>query len=168
MTPSSDSPRRAASRRLILGWSGAGLAAAIAGILGWRRAQDFILGTPPRQAAAPAPERPADKLPRPPAHNVISREAFVPYLETEFALESGALSTTPIKLVDVSPATTLRSKTAEFTAFSLLFAAPKKFAVESKVYRLVQPQMGAMDLFLSPVGGSKEHVHLEAAVSQRV
>lgn len=168
MTPSSDSPRRATTRRSILRWSGVGIIATVTGFFGWRRAQDFMRTAMPRKETAASGPPQGEKLPSayPPAG--ISREAFVPYLESEFRLEAGPLTTKNIKLVDVSAAQKLRSKTAEFTAFSLLFAAPKKFEAESRVYHLVHEQMGAMDLFLSPVGRSKEHVHLEAVFSQRV
>lgn len=98
----------------------------------------------------------------------MSREAFVPYLDSEFALKTNALSNQKITLVEVSASQSLHSETAEFTAFSLLFAAPKKFEVEGGVYSLSHEQMGVMGFFLSPVGDGKNRTLLEACFTQRV
>ena len=120
----------------------------------------------PLSSAAHAPESLPDSLPSetPPQAGVTLREEFLPHLKSVFHLDSGPRCT----LVEVGTAQKLVSSTAEFTAFSLLFSAPNDFAASSKIYHLTHPQMGPLDLFLSPVGRTKEHVHLEAIFSQRI
>jgi len=95
---------------------------------------------------------------------VILREDFLPHLKSVFLLDSGTRCT----LAEVSAARKIVSPNSEFTSFALLFATPSGFVAESKIYHLTHPQMGPMELFLSPVGRSAEHVHLEAVCSQRV
>jgi hypothetical protein len=168
MRASSNADRQATTRRSILRWSGIGAVATITGIFGWRKAQESIRAARPQKATDVASVPQGEKLPPPPPTVAMSREAFVPHLDSEFVLQTDALSTKKITLIEVSAPQTLHSKTAEFTAFSLLFAAPKKFETESRVYRLIHEQMGAMDLFLSPVGDGKKRVLLEACFTQRV
>ena len=120
----------------------------------------------PLSSAAHAPESLPDSLPSetPPQAGVTLREEFLPHLKSVFHLDSGPRCT----LVEVGTARKLVSPTAEFTSFALLFSAPNDFAASSKIYHLTHPQMGPLDLFLSPVGRTKEHVHLEAIFSQRI
>ena len=99
-----------------------------------------------------------------PSAGGIRREDFLPHLKSAFQLDSGTRCT----LVEVGAARKIVSPTAEFTSFSLLFAAPGEFAADSKIYHLTHGQMAAIKFFLSPVGRSKERVYLEAVCSQRV
>ena len=92
------------------------------------------------------------------------REDFLPHLKSVFRLDSSTNCT----LVDVGAAQKLVSPTAEFTSFSLLFTAPAEFVAESRICQLTHGKMEPLDLFLSPVGRSKEHVFLEAIYSQRI
>jgi hypothetical protein len=74
----------------------------------------------------------------------------------------------PCTLADVGAAGKLVGATAEFTSFSLLFAAPAGFTMESGIHRLTHRKMGELELFLSPIGLSDEVTHLEAVFTQRV
>lgn len=170
MDPSPDTSTSSLSRRRILGWGGAGVIGGIAGYWSLRHLPDksVIEASAVRtcSSAAQAPESLPDSLPAeiPSQAGVTLREDFLPHLKSVFELDSGPRCT----LVEVGTAQNLVSPTAEFTAFSLLFNAPNDFAASSKIYHLTHPQMGPLDLFLSPVGRTKQGVSLEAIFSQRI
>lgn len=46
--------------------------------------------------------------------------------------------------------------------FSLTFAAPPEPTLPQRIYRLEHPQLGAMDIFLVPVGRTATGLHYEA------
>ena len=153
------------TRRRILGWGSAGTIGGIACYLGWPRPESGSVTEvkqPLPKASATTPE-PQPSAP-PTVSGGIRRDDFLPHLKSTFQLDSGNRCT----LVEVSAAMETASATASFTSFSLLFAAPADSPVESRVHQLTHPQMGTLDLFISPVGQSKEHVYLEAVCSQRV
>lgn len=142
----------------------------LAGYWGWpRQTSGPVAGTTPA-TAKPLVANPPESLPDSLASTTpaqaagIRREDFLPHLKSTFQLDSGTRCT----LVEVGPAKNMVGPSAEFTSFSLLFTAPNDFAAESKIHHLTHGQMGAMDLLLSPVGRSKEQVHLEAVFSQLV
>jgi hypothetical protein len=171
MTPISDSTS-SCTRRRILGWGGAGVIGGLTGYWCWPRHEGgpVTAGTPASANANPLAVQPPESLTdsppseSPPHAGGFHREDFLPHLKSAFQLDSGTRCT----LVEVSAAQKMVSPTAAFTSFSLLFTAPGDTATESKIHHLTHGQLGAMDLFLSPVGRSKEQVHLEAVYSQRV
>jgi hypothetical protein len=103
-----------------------------------------------------------------PAEILKGRDVFLPHVESEFRLEYGPLSFAQCKLIEVGALQTMHTPKADFTSYSLLFTASKDFVPESRMYRLNHEILGTMDLFLSPIGKSKECVFLEAIISQRV
>lgn len=170
MAPTPDSPTIPFTRRRVLGWGGAGVIGGLAGYWGWQHPPTETAIEAPAASARPLAANPPESLADsssagalPPADGIL-REDFLPHLKSAFQLDSGTRCT----LVEVGPAQKLVSPTAGFTSFSLLFTAPIDFAAESKIYHLTHGRMIAIDLFLSPVGRSKEHLHLEAVCSQRV
>jgi hypothetical protein len=92
----------------------------------------------------------------------MRRADFLPHLQSSFRLATGVDCT----LVEVGAAENHVTSVGQFTAFTLLFKAPLGSAVSSEVHSLQHAQMGAMNLFLSSVGRTTEH--LEAVFSQRV
>jgi hypothetical protein len=98
----------------------------------------------------------------------MSRESFLPHLGSEFDIESDPGTVTIGRLIDVSPATRLTAPHASFTSFSLTFAVPRAFPAESRVHVVRHPELGTMDLFLSPVGRPAREVHLEAVFNHAV
>lgn len=170
--PSGPSPKR----RFILAGIGAGIGATMAAIF-WRRPSGFVpYKTPgkldvPRHAAVPQPEMPmgsrsGDYLPGAP----MTREWFLPHLNSEFQMSAEILSVTPVKLIEVSPAMALQDKDhhVSYTAFSLVFKGPQYMRQESGVFHLRHPELGKMDVFLSPVGRYKDQVRYEAVFSRRI
>lgn len=164
----SQDPAHFCTRRRILGWGGVGVISGFAGYWSWLRhpSESAVRATSiPSIATAPSPvDAPLESPASATTTGGIHREEFLPHLKSLFQLDSHSRCT----LVEVSAAQKIFSPTAEFTAFSLLFVAPGDFAAESKTYRLTHSHLGPLDLFISPVGRSKDQVHLEAICSQRV
>jgi hypothetical protein len=101
-----------------------------------------------------------------PALNPMSRERFLPHLSSEFRIESDSQTATTGRLVEVTPATVIAGPAATFSSFSLLFVVPGGFAAESKVHVVRHAELGAMELFLSPVGKPGVEAYLEAVITQ--
>jgi hypothetical protein len=88
---------------------------------------------------------------------------FVPHLHQKFRMEAGAAEPIEVELVEV---TELGLRTAPPGAprqpFSLLFRGPKNLRIPQKIYRLEHEQLGAMELFLVPLGPDVEGTRYEA------
>ena len=103
-----------------------------------------------------------------PGGGELGRDAFLPHLHSKFQLSTAAGPATVCQLDAVSAAHTLVGPGTRFTVFSLVFTAAADFPAVSQIYHLTHEQLGALDLFLSPVGQAAECVHLEAVFSQRI
>lgn len=172
MTSSPDSPQVSGTRRRIVAWGGVGVLATFAGYLSWPRQ-----GKGSGQAVNKATVKPStgnsgqtlsDPVEPAPLAVISGRDVFLPHVESEFRLEYGPLSFAKCKLIEVGVLQTMHAPKADFTSYSLLFTASKDFVPESRMYRLNHEVLGKMDLFLSPIGNSKDRVFLEAIISQRV
>ncbi|MES2441063.1 MAG: hypothetical protein V4584_18515 [Verrucomicrobiota bacterium] len=156
------------TRRRILGWSGAGALGGIACYLGWPENGATLpvseKNSPTTSPASQSPEAPVTPD-APSLSGMMRRDDFVPHVTSEFRLESAGTS---CKLVEVGEEQKTAAPAAEFVSFSLLFSAPRECVVESQVHQLTHGTLGTLQLFLSPVGNSKEHVYLEAVCSRRV
>lgn len=158
------------TRRRILAWTGAGALGGIACYLGWPKGP----GTPttaghttPHRPATSSAEAPAPDLHEIPASATAAlpgREDFLPHLKSAFRLDDG----TDCTLTEVGASQTQTAPSATFTSFSLIFTAPVRSDSDGRIHQVTHPELGTLDLFLSPVGHSKEHTYLEAVFSQRV
>ncbi|MEO5714172.1 MAG: hypothetical protein ABIT37_11850 [Luteolibacter sp.] len=167
--PTQESSNHSFTRRRILGLGGAGAVGGLACYLGWQGRET------PQTAAVSAPRReaPATQVEIPEtaqsaaahATGALRRDDFLPHLNSQFRLGSAGET---CKLVEVGAAQKFMGTTAEFVSFSLLFAAPAGFVAESRIHPLGHAKLETMELFISPVGHSKEHVYLEAVCCQRV
>ena len=155
------------TRRRVLGWGSAGVIGGLASYWGWPHGPSdaVIAAAKPRPTSTP-PEIQYDSPPSEILLPVsgICREDFLPHLKSVFHLDA----TTRCTLIEVGDTQKLVSSTAEFTSFSLLFAASATFVPDSKIYQLSHRHLRSMEFFLSPVGRSKDQMHLEAVISQRV
>ena len=167
MTPSSPSSADS-TRRQVLIWGGVGVAASFAGYLSipedWK--------APEKTSAAPAkpvPVASAEDLGPAPAPTAFDREIFVPHLNSNFTLQQSAVSTAACELVEVSPATEMKTQKGTFVSFSLVFAAPNHhFLINGGTCRVKHPELAEMEFFLSPVGNGKKKHLIEACFTQRV
>jgi len=168
MNSLSESEPSSCTRRRILGWGGFGIMGALAGYLGLRT------NTPSKATANRAnsagPTNATQTVPgeAPAAIGGSRRDDFLPHLHSQFRLHSHDIGESVCELVEIGPPQRLVAKTGEFTSFSMLFAAPAGFAADSVIYQVSHPALGEMEMFLSPVGHSKERVTLEAVFSERV
>ncbi len=163
-----DSSNRSHTRRRVLGWGSAGVIGGFASYWGWPHepSESVIQAAAKPRAAGNPPDAPFDSPSAEISVSVggICREDFLPHLKSAFQLDASTRGT----LIEVGAPQKLVSPTAEFTSFSLLFAAPATFVPDSRIYQLTHRQLGSMELFLSPVGRSTQQMHLEAVISQRV
>lgn len=162
-------------RRLVVIGLGSGVLATLALKLGWWRAQ------PEGVASIPAPARPSgtrhtdartatDPQPVAKAPEPMTREWFLPHVQSKFDADMENVGRLPLELVQVSAATTLvdREHHVKYNSFTLLFRGPKDMPEESKVFRLRHKALGSLDLFLSTVGRHKDRVEYEAVFSCKV
>jgi hypothetical protein len=88
---------------------------------------------------------------------------FSPYLHQTFRMIVGAAEPVELELIEVI---VLGRQTAPPGAlrrpFSLTFRGPKDLRVPQRIYRLEHEQMGAMELFLVPLGPDAEGMRYEA------
>ena len=98
----------------------------------------------------------------------MSREAFLPHLRSEFERATAGGVAVACRLIEVGAAEELSGPAGRFTSFALLFAAPKGFDGESRIYQVRHARMGSMELFMSPVGKCDKEVRMEAVFSQRI
>jgi hypothetical protein len=173
--PSPEQPPRVdRKRRIVLGWSGVGIVTFLAGLLGWRTAQrsgDPAISSATSRRAPQDPNRTPDDLassrtPEPPLIDP-TREKFLPHLGSEFQVDVNGVAR-DCKLIEISPANTLRAPKATYTAFTLLFEAHAAYKFESQIYKIKHATLGTMEIFLSPVGDTKKKAYLEAAFTHRV
>jgi hypothetical protein len=167
--PTHDRSNLILTRRRILGIGSAGAVGGLACYLGWPsgKISQTAAVVAPRQGFSVAPADIPETSPSEPAlvPGALRRDDFLPHLNTRFQL--GTAGDTCM-LIEVGDARKLVSPTAEYVSFSLLFAAPAGSAIDGVTQLLRHPKLDTMELFISPVGQSKEHVHLEAICCQRI
>jgi hypothetical protein len=149
------------SRRQLIAWSGAAAATGLAAYLGWPAGEKTVES----HASAPAQkaderQKPAEAAPLP--AGPFNRDLFVPHLGSEFTFKQNAVASAACKLVEVSPATVMKTTKSTFVAFTLLFEAPKAFLKEGGTCHVSHPQLSEMDFHLTPIGDGKKKHLLEA------
>lgn len=158
------------SRRNFLIWGG--LATAALGLGTWFRrrpdhAPEHGSSLTKTAASTESPEQAitldAEAIPAP------NHEVYSPLLNTEFTVEFPETASVRIRLVEVTPTTTITSPKAKYQCFSLFFEASEGTAGEGQIARVSHPKLQPLDLFLAPVGRSKNGtILLEAAFTERV
>lgn len=154
------------TRRQILGWSGFGIFVGAAGYLGFPSGAQTTIASQPAGPKASPPQSPVN-LPSQTSAGVLDRETFLPFLNSEFTLKPNPHHTADYKLVQVSPATVMKTEKGNFAAFTLLFKADSPFIATSSICHVSHPQLTDMEIFLAPVGDGKKHHLLEACFTLR-
>ncbi|HEY8962713.1 MAG TPA: hypothetical protein VIM57_10965 [Luteolibacter sp.] len=154
-------------RRMMLTGLGAGVCAAMVGVLRWPGIEAETETAPAGTSTKPL-SQPAGEPSSPPLDTAVeplliparmSREWFLPHLRSDFAVDSHS----PLRLVEISMASDLRNGAISYTAFTLLFEGPANCGTPEGIHRLRHETLGDMDLFLSPVGRSTARACYEAA-----
>lgn len=158
------------TRRKILSWGGAGVVAGAAAYFGLSNKTPRGTESPASKATSPTPAesagtRTGERIV--PGATAISRDSFLPYLNTEFTLEREGEGRANCKLIQISPASNLRAPMGSFIAFSLLFAGQQDFLTAGGTCRVTHPHLDPMDFALFPVGDGKKQCILEACFTQR-
>jgi hypothetical protein len=84
----------------------------------------------------------------------LTADDFAPHLRERFALSPTADSAFDVELIEVSG--------AGARPFSLVFRGPGEPVLPQRIYRLEHPALGALDLFLVPIGRQPDGLRYEA------
>lgn len=85
------------------------------------------------------------------------KDTFEPHLNTTFRVSLGATRAPDLELIEVSD---LRIKNPK--NFSLLFRGPNDLYLPQQSYTFEHEQIGAFDLFITPVGRDEDGTYFEA------
>lgn len=161
------------SRRQMLVFGGMTLAAGGAVAVGW-----LSVDRAPRVAEAPAPLPPDPGTKRPPRMEIervrrpgeLSRELFVPHLNSTFVVKTPEGIALDCKLIEVSPSVTQETPKGDFLSYSLLFEAERGDFKDGCLCEIKHDGLKEKDveLFLAPVGRPQRGLLLEASISHRI
>lgn len=87
---------------------------------------------------------------------------FVPHLHTRFFLAVDDATTFPMELVEAAESRFNPGVEGRRQPFSTVFLGPGDVVLPQGIYRLTHPEMGALDLFLVPIGVDASGVRYEA------
>ncbi|MEK6302345.1 MAG: twin-arginine translocation signal domain-containing protein [Acidobacteriota bacterium] len=100
----------------------------------------------------------------------LSEESFSRHINTNFRIFTSPLTAINLELIKVSrrdsPSSEKPAKTPEVDCFSVVFRGPRKLALESRTYRVEHGQMGAFDLFITPVDDHKKQRRYQAVFNR--
>ena len=148
------------SRRHVIAWSGAAAATGLAAYFGWPSDETPTVATAASSKIKAATQKPAEVAPVP--AGPINRDLFLPHLGSEFTVKHNAVSTAACKLVEVSPASVMKTEKGTFVAFALVFEAHEAFLKDGGTCHVSHPQLSEMDFHLTPIGNGKKKHLLEA------
>jgi len=89
---------------------------------------------------------------------------FAPHAGSKFAMQGGNSGTAEVELESVKDL----GSSARHIQFSLIFLGPEEAPVAQGIYRLDHPALGALDLFLVPIGKDQSGVRYEAIVNRSI
>lgn len=88
----------------------------------------------------------------------FNRDMFVETKGSQFKLTAGGGQTVDIELIEISDL-----KESQYQqSFSLLFLLPETYTAEQGLFDIEHEQLGAMQLFLAPVGIDNGRLQMEA------
>ncbi|PYT00796.1 MAG: hypothetical protein DMF63_05680 [Acidobacteria bacterium] len=89
---------------------------------------------------------------------MVDRDNFAEVLGSKFTLKASGEQSVDIELTEVSA---LKERPGN-SSFSLIFTVPESYRVEQGLFDLEHSTLGAMQLFLVPVGIKKARQELQA------
>jgi len=92
---------------------------------------------------------------------LLTRNSFAPLLNTQFQIERGGDSV----MVELTEVSELRSS-PHHESFSLVFRGPSDAFLSQSMYRLHHNGLGAVDLFLVPIGRDTHGLYYESVISR--
>ncbi len=96
--------------------------------------------------------------------DVVTAETFTPYVGSMFSVQLDAATTFPIELVSVVALSvhTAPNIPNPRMPFSLLFRGNHTPLLPQQIYHIVHDALGALDIFLVPIGPDQQGMQYEA------
>lgn len=94
----------------------------------------------------------------------LTFELFAPHLESPFQVADGAGNAATFELVEAAD----HGSTPRHVAFSLVFRGPPDRFAPQGTYRFAHEGIGALDLFIVPVGRDDRGLYYEACFNRVV
>ena len=93
----------------------------------------------------------------------LGKNDFDPHVGEQFQLELGGDQTLPLELVSCDPLSSDTADSATRTPFSLIFrSAGERRHAEQQIYTVRHAELGAMEIFLVPIGPDEHGMRYEA------
>src|SRR5215470_19230962 len=92
----------------------------------------------------------------------FTMEMFAPQAGSKFTMDCGNTGAVELTLDSVSDL----GSSARHIQFSMVFSGPQNAPLKQGIYRLEHSELGALDLFLVPIGSDKNGVQYEAIVNR--
>jgi hypothetical protein len=89
---------------------------------------------------------------------LLTKEAFAENLNTKFRIPMQSSSAAELELIEVVEA----RSTSRQQQFSVFFRGPLEYLLPQATYHMEHEKMGAMDLFIVPVGREQDGFRYEA------
>ena len=102
--------------------------------------------------------------------NSLTEETLSGYLNTRFQVHTSSARAINLELIKVEgwqPTSAAKSaNAANLECFSALFRGPRRKALESGTYKITHDQLGAFELFITPVNDHKKEQLYEAVFNR--
>jgi len=92
----------------------------------------------------------------------VTIESFEPHVGSSFWAEFPNGAKVELRLTRAAKVMESEAARLERHPFSLFFDGPRSFLLRQHTYRLAHEQLGAMEIFLVPVGETRETYQYEA------
>ena len=89
-------------------------------------------------------------------------EAFQPHVGSSFWAEFPNGAKVELRLTSAAKVMESEAARLDRQPFSLFFIGPKSYMLQQHIYHITHEQLGAMDIFLVPVGEDAEKYQYEA------
>lgn len=89
---------------------------------------------------------------------LLTKEAFAENLNTKFSIQLEDSKAAELELIEVVEA----SSTSRQRQFSVFFRGPLEYMLPQGTYHMEHEKMGALDLFIVPVGREQDGFRYEA------
>jgi hypothetical protein len=100
----------------------------------------------------------------------LTRERFAPHLGSVFRIRVGPAETLGVVLIEAADlgeggGTSPGDRVGRRRPFSIVFRGPRAPILRQRIYRVEHDRMGALDIFLVPIGPDAEGLRYEAVFS---
>jgi hypothetical protein len=95
----------------------------------------------------------------------LTSQDFLPYLNEEFRIEAGSGESREAELIEVTNLESAAARpegTSSRSPFSVVFRCSPDVVLQQRIYEVRHEAMGAMDVFLVPIGPDEVGIRYEA------